>query len=467
MGKSKMSRFYQWLSKKSVVRQVTLIYSVIILVPALIIGIALIQTMYSSRIEEVDRSNRQYVQQMRRNILSNMDSTKSLARKIRFDTELQYYLYHGNQKRMEEIYNSYMPLHEKSFYFFNGWTGANQKMLDETYERKHKSALPEHLVNRQRIAYQKSVNGAKHSYQELLLHTTINLYSENYLIPEERESLIWLTDKVNAQPYYEHVALSNEVEFWGDVRKQHVLEDSEAQYKVMPSGDWVVPYYSRILQPTTGQYLGFLEFDMRLDRMAAIGSVLDGIEQNSAFTPTLLLYGRDGQLFYSSSMELSNDDVTLPRAAGAGVFTVRLNGTNYRLVYDTMDDIGLVIGSMVPDTVLLDQVLPAVLILVAALCAGMIIVMLLSRKIAANLFWRLTDLDNHIERVQQEGQFEQFQVDGEDEIARIASTFNLLMVRLSDMISDVVEKETAQRAAEMRALQAQINPHFLYNTLET
>ena len=37
---------------------------------------------------------------------------------------------------------------------------------------------------------------------------------------------------------------------------------------------------------------------------------------------------------------------------------------------------------------------------------------------------------------------------------------------INDYIEDIYTLEIKQRDADMRALQAQINPHFLYNTLE-
>ncbi len=55
---------------------------------------------------------------------------------------------------------------------------------------------------------------------------------------------------------------------------------------------------------------------------------------------------------------------------------------------------------------------------------------------------------------------------GEDEIKSLYMGFNNLMDRINQLISDVYRETDEKHRAEMRALQAQINPHFVYNTLD-
>jgi two-component system sensor histidine kinase YesM len=55
----------------------------------------------------------------------------------------------------------------------------------------------------------------------------------------------------------------------------------------------------------------------------------------------------------------------------------------------------------------------------------------------------------------------------EDELFQIAGSFNEMVLELKTYIDKVYLSELKQKSAEMIALQSQINPHFLYNTLET
>ena len=54
----------------------------------------------------------------------------------------------------------------------------------------------------------------------------------------------------------------------------------------------------------------------------------------------------------------------------------------------------------------------------------------------------------------------------DQELLVIAETTNDMLDRLERNIHDIYQLELSQKDAHMRALQAQINPHFMYNTLE-
>ena len=56
-------------------------------------------------------------------------------------------------------------------------------------------------------------------------------------------------------------------------------------------------------------------------------------------------------------------------------------------------------------------------------------------------------------------------VDGNDETKQLATTFNYMLDELHDYVNQLIETQKKQREAELSALQQQINPHFLYNTL--
>lgn len=56
---------------------------------------------------------------------------------------------------------------------------------------------------------------------------------------------------------------------------------------------------------------------------------------------------------------------------------------------------------------------------------------------------------------------------GEDELLLLSKGFNNLMNRINDLFVQVKKEQRQKTEAEMRVLQAQIKPHFLFNTLES
>lgn len=68
----------------------------------------------------------------------------------------------------------------------------------------------------------------------------------------------------------------------------------------------------------------------------------------------------------------------------------------------------------------------------------------------------------HVEK----GQFEQVEdIHSRDEIGLLSTRFNRMSRELKGLVSQIQQEEMKKAAAEIRALQSQINPHFLYNTL--
>ena len=96
--------------------------------------------------------------------------------------------------------------------------------------------------------------------------------------------------------------------------------------------------------------------------------------------------------------------------------------------------------------------------------AAMALAVFLSREITKPIK-RLSNSMREVEK----GNFENVLLDvqGENDIDRLRANFNMMTTEIKHLMEQNVEDQRQKRKSELMALQAQINPHFLYNTLDS
>lgn len=103
-------------------------------------------------------------------------------------------------------------------------------------------------------------------------------------------------------------------------------------------------------------------------------------------------------------------------------------------------------------------------LLVFVLSVGMI--SLIASFISATVVKPIHALERSMENAVENNMKVTFTPRYNDEIASLGRKFTALMEQVSRLMEEVKQAEESKRVEELKALQAQINPHFLYNTLD-
>ncbi|BFH61033.1 cache domain-containing sensor histidine kinase [Paenibacillus azoreducens] len=127
---------------------------------------------------------------------------------------------------------------------------------------------------------------------------------------------------------------------------------------------------------------------------------------------------------------------------------------SYNFYLVNMIDQKQVLGQMVNTKSIILLVLVIVLV-------ALIIVFLISRKMTRSL----TLLSRQMSKVTSRNFHNYVNVSGGYEIRQLGEAYNYMLDEVNDYVARLVHTQQEQRKAELAALQQQINPHFLYNTL--
>ena len=99
------------------------------------------------------------------------------------------------------------------------------------------------------------------------------------------------------------------------------------------------------------------------------------------------------------------------------------------------------------------------------LSTGLVFLALITFLLVKMIFTKLRELLSALKRIQ-EGDLDFLLETGQnDEVGELSRNFNIMIGRIKELIKINVKIRLAEKDAQLKALQAQINPHFLYNSL--
>lgn len=292
-------------------------------------------------------------------------------------------------------------------------------------------------------------------------HFDLFFYTANSSIPEI-DRVVYKVNRIESKEDYKKLVSNKEKNsIWGGIKKRdyfygvqdHVNETS-----------MVLPLYTKIRSLTINNVvLGILEIDLPLEEITKTFSTVK-IGTNGY----IAVMDSKGTIIYNGgtvALEKYIDNKQLSKNSGVRDFKI-LN-EKYNVVYDTVDGTDLKILAIVNEYEILDQLSTYKASVGTILIVGVFFAFIVTYIVTRFLFKRIKVLLKMMKRVEN-GDFDSRVTETRnDEIGELISGFNHMTEKLEQILVELVEKETAQWEAELKALQAQINPHFLYNTLES
>lgn len=183
----------------------------------------------------------------------------------------------------------------------------------------------------------------------------------------------------------------------------------------------------------------------------------------------------EGQICFSSSPEgfelgeKRQKDIA-SQAAGDGKAGMILAGekiTGGVLSVYRDGESGLAVFSFVPDRVLSQGILPVILVLAAIYLVVIAVAVVLSIYFSRRFTKPIQEIRTAMAEFDGTNFDRTIQLHTNTELDEIGHSYNELLGNIQRLLEEIKEQERELRTSELNMLISQINPHFLYNTLDT
>jgi two-component system sensor histidine kinase YesM len=183
----------------------------------------------------------------------------------------------------------------------------------------------------------------------------------------------------------------------------------------------------------------------------------------------------NGDFVYKSNPELKGNnlsdthlaEILLVKDSDETIHEVDYEGKSYLVVNYRSNFTGWLTIAMIEKSNLFKDSLALRTQIIEVSVIVFLIVILLSNLLAAQITKNLNKLRNAMRTIRDGKLHTVTMIQTQDEVGQLSVVFNSMIQRLQHLLEDISVKERQKRELEFTALQAQISPHFLYNTLNT
>ena len=254
-----------------------------------------------------------------------------------------------------------------------------------------------------------------------------------------------------------------------DGTEDAVISSSHVQHVIKGERPWVITLSKGIRNLSgTGREEGVVFIDLNY---SAISELCD--QNNIGSKGYVFILDEDGNVVYHPQQqqlynELQTENTDAIMEAEGNTITVGKGSDEKIYTISRSEKTGWSVVGCMNVSELLKRSRQAQQIYLITAIFLIIVALLLSSIIARNITLPISRLRDSMARVQ-EGDFDaaDLEVTSENEIGSLTNSFNVMTHKIQDLMEQNIHEQEEKRKSEMKALQSQINPHFLYNTLDS
>ncbi|MEH7009444.1 sensor histidine kinase [Neobacillus niacini] len=218
-----------------------------------------------------------------------------------------------------------------------------------------------------------------------------------------------------------------------------------------------------IRDPSSHEPLGIIKIDLKQE-------LINEIVSNSNAKSHIFILDKNNQFIYPDKEDKLIESSFLSEIENIKVnnyTNIPINGTDYMMVYHQSSYSGVKTIMLTPRASVFSEVNHLRKVIILVVIVGILISFLLGFLLSKPLVGSIHTLRKAMGKVEKGNFAQRVTIKSNDEIGELGNGFNLMINEIDRLVSEVYKTSLREKEAEIRALQSQMNPHFLYNTLES
>lgn len=252
------------------------------------------------------------------------------------------------------------------------------------------------------------------------------------------------------------------------VNQNNWIETYEYQDKVFHDNDYHFAIRKQIYDPNKDEVIGIVVANV--DERKVYFSLLHDLKRHNKDS-IIMLNSKNmivsTKVKYDIGKPFTLDDSITANYNAKGSNMIRVDGQKHLLAYYVSGLTKYKMVYMVPHEIIISDVQNIKYVAYALSIIVLIAVGLLWYVLTMDIYRPISKMRSHMEAVGQ-GNFDvQIPSERKDELGILIKGFNSMTRKVNHLFNEVYRTKYQKKEAELKALQSQITPHFLYNTLNS